>query len=175
MIDANEHEFGARSDQAWREVLRFDAEIARLKETVGPAATIVVSADHGQITVPDQLKTVLDDGDELRQMLRVWPPAGEPRCVCFHVRPGRRQAFAETFRRRFDDAFVLLSAGEAESLRLFGPGILSPEARARIGDFIALPESEQAMGYAGEAPIVRMRGFHGGLAPDEMRIPLVIA
>ncbi len=175
VIDSNEHEFGAQSHQAWREVLRFDAEIARLKETVGPAASIVVSADHGQITVPDQMKTVLNDGDELQEMLRVWPPAGEPRCICFHVRPGRRQAFAETFQRRFQEAYVLLSADEAESLRLFGPGILSPDARARIGDFIALPESAQAMGYAGEAPIVRMRGFHGGLAPDEMRIPLVIA
>jgi hypothetical protein len=174
-IDVKEHEHGATSREAFKDVARLDAELARLKHALGPGGTVVVSADHGQVTVPDSLKYVLEDGDDLQGLLRVWPPAGEPRFVCFHVRAGYRDDFRRVFEARFGEAFILLSADEVDSLRLLGPGIMSPETRRRVGDFVAIPEGLEAMGYAGESAIVRMKGFHGGLSPAEMRVPLVVA
>lgn len=174
-VDSNEHQAGVESRGAWEQLLLLDRELARLRRTLGSDATIVVSADHGQVTVPDDDKWVLPDGDELRRLLRVWPPAGEPRLTSFHVRPGSAGAFAEAFRLRFGEHFLLLSADESESANLFGPGILSPEARGRIGDFIALPVGMAALVYGREPHILAMKGMHGGLSPQEMRIPLVIA
>ncbi len=173
-IDSCEHEDGVESRSAWAQVLRLEREITRLSEMAGRACRVVLSADHGQITVPDAEKRLLDDRDDLRPMLRVWPPAGEPRMISFHVRAGQGQRFAEAFRARFADAFILLTADEAEELQLFGPGIFSPMARDRVGDFIAIPTRDQAIRYAREPGIAALKGMHGGLSPGEMRIPLVV-
>jgi hypothetical protein len=173
-VDSAEHGEGVESVAAWAGVLRLDSCVKALRSALGPSARIVVSADHGQMSTPDHSKRTIADGDELQPLLRVWPPAGEPRMVCFHVREGRRQEFVSLFNRRFDGEFVLISTDEAETLRLFGPSILSPKARGRIGDFIAIPEGDHALVYAGEPGIAAMRGMHGGLTPDEMRIPLVV-
>jgi predicted AlkP superfamily pyrophosphatase or phosphodiesterase len=174
-IDSQEHDSGAQSPLARKQVRLLDSALGRLKYELGERVTIVVSADHGQVTVPEESKFVLADGDELEEMLSVWPPSGEPRMIAFHIRTGMKATFAEVFQRRFQGAFLLISTGEAEELRLFGPAILSPVARARLGDFIAIPEGLQALGYAGEGTILRMRGFHAGLHPDEMLIPVVVA
>jgi hypothetical protein len=174
-VDVREHEHGALSREAQREAFSLDRELKRLREELPASATVAVSADHGLVTVAESLKVVLADGDELQQLLRVWPPAGEPRVLSFHLKPGCKAAFREVFERRFGEEFILLSTDEAEELRLFGPAILSPETRGRVGDFIAIPAGLQVMGYGGEKSVLRMKGFHGGLAPEEMRVPLVIA
>jgi hypothetical protein len=174
-VDNAEHDHGVTSEEVWRRLLRLDTELGRLKETAGDEVRLVVSADHGQITVPDSEKHQLALRDDLSSMLRVWPPAGEPRLTSFHVAEGQRSRFVDAFQERFGDAFLLLSADEAESLRLFGPGVLSPRARGRIGDFIAIPAGRGAITYAGEPGVHAMKGMHGGLLPEEMHIPLVIA
>jgi hypothetical protein len=174
-VDAAAHEHGPEADEVWQELLRLDAWLSELEDRLGERARIVVSADHGLIPVPEDERRVIADGDALQAMLRVWPPAGEPRAPFFHVKPGQRAGFERAFRARFGDVFVLLSTDEAEELRLFGPAILSPETRARVGNYIAVPTGAGALGYAGEPGILRMKGFHGGLSPQEMRVPLVVA
>ena len=103
------------------------------------------------------------------------PPSGEPRATSFHVREGLRDSFVRAFRARFGDAFLLLSADEAESLSLFGPAIFSPVTRARVGDFVAIPAGRGAITYAGEPSVHALKGMHGGLMPDEMSVPLIVA
>ncbi|HXH23253.1 MAG TPA: alkaline phosphatase family protein, partial [Dehalococcoidia bacterium] len=173
-VDAAGHEHGAESDEAWQQVLALDRELERLRAAAGDDVRIVVSADHGQVSVPEADKHVLRDGDELESMLRVWPPAGEPRLPSFHVRPGQRGRFQAAFRERFGDAFVLLSLDEAEALQLYGPAILSPLARARAGDYVAIACGRGAITYAGEPNVHALKGMHGGLLPEEMLVPLVL-
>ena len=174
-VDTKEHEGGVGTASVWEQVLRVDRTLARLKESLGQDSRVLLSADHGQITVPDGEKRLLADGDELQSLLRVWPPAGEPRTTSFHVRRGCRARFAEAFRERFGEEFVLITADDAESLELFGPGIMSPATRGRVGDFVAIPLGAQAFTYMGEPGVHAMKGMHGGLTPGEMRIPLVAA
>jgi hypothetical protein len=59
-------------------------------------------------------------------------------------------------------------------LRLFGPGPLSDEAQARLGDFFAIALNNDVLLYEPSATLAAMRGFHGGLLPAEMRIPLIV-
>jgi hypothetical protein len=174
-VDSAEHDHGVESDEVWRRVLRLDAELARLKESAGDDVRVVVSADHGQITVPDSEKLQLGVRDGLASMLRVWPPAGDPRPTSFHVLESFRSRFVDAFHERLGEGFILLSADEAESLRLFGPAILSPAARGRVGDFIAIPAGRGAITYAGEPGVHAMKGMHGGLLPEEMLVPLIVA
>ena len=93
----------------------------------------------------------------------------------FCVRAGRRDAFAGLFRERWGRDWALLSRAEAEALQLFGPGPLSELAAERIGDFIAISAGRDVLVYGEPGnPVVSLNGFHAGMLPDEMSIPLLL-
>jgi hypothetical protein len=132
---------------------------------------IVVSADHGVMTIADDHKYTVLPGEALLEELVV-PSSGEPRVPMFHVRPGRAEAFAEQFRERFGEAFALLRIDEVEQLQLFGPEPLTVTAQARIGDYVGIALLPAVLLYEPDG-IGRLRGFHAGLTADEMRMPLI--
>lgn len=174
-VDTAEHDTGVESPQTAAEIARIDRLLGELARQVAGRARLIVTADHGQVTVGPQSRYFLAEDDPLQQHLRVWPPAGEPRVPFFHVLPGGQTAFETAFRARFGEAFALLSTAEAEMLRLFGPEPFDEWTRARVGDYICLSAGRDVLIYRPETGIERMVGFHGGLLPDEMRVPLILA
>ncbi|PZC45759.1 MAG: putative pyrophosphatase or phosphodiesterase [Chloroflexi bacterium] len=198
-IDTAEHHHGLESVEAMVALTTVDRELARLAEALPPNVRLVVSSDHGMLTVPDSARHLIPATDPLLAHLRV-PPSGEPRVPFFHTRDGHAAAFAHDFRARFGERFALLSTQQTDDLHLWGPEPLSQTARDRIGDFIALsdgpdvflcesprltqPQTDAAAidrhhTTAGDAdppaPYANVRGFHAGLTPSEMRIPLIVA
>ena len=89
------------------------------------------------------------------------------------VREGRAEEFERRFRDRFGEWFVLLTASEAERLELLGPGPFSDVTRQRLGEYLALPLGDDVLAY--EPPEDWMVGFHAGLTPAEMLVPLILA
>jgi hypothetical protein len=72
--------------------------------------------------------------------------------------------------------FALISADQAEELRLFGPGPLSPITRRRIGTFLGIAAQPTALYYRPRRTLVRVHvAVHAGLSPAEMLIPLIVA
>ncbi len=175
-VDSAEHYHGADSAPVRAALDEVDAALQRLSTALGDGARIVVSSDHGVLTVADDAKHILRPGDELIAAL-VAPPAGEPRVPMFHTKPGMAQLFADAFRRRHGEQFALLTTDEADALQLFGPRPMDDRTRRRVGDFIALGAGQDVLIYEpdGPTPVAALRGYHGGLAPAEMRIPLIVA
>ena len=198
-VDAAEHHHGLESVEAMVALSTVDRELARLSEALPPNVRLVVSSDHGMLTVPDSARHLIAADDPLLTRLRV-PPSGEPRVPFFHTRDGQAAAFAQDFRARFGERFALLSTQQTDDLHLWGPEPLSQTARDRIGDFIALSDgpdvflcessrlnetqtdpaaiepNHTTVGAADPpTPYANVRGFHAGLTPDEMRIPLIVA
>ena len=173
-IDTAAHISGPGSPAVAAEVRKLDGGIEALSDALGDRARILVSADHGGYDVSPDQKLVIEPEEELSQLL-LTPPAGEAPVPMFHVRPGKRAEFAARFRARAGDAYVLLTVEEVEDLRLLGPEPLSETTRVRLGDFVALSAGGEAVVYAPETSVVDMKGFHGGLTPAEVRIPLVVA
>ncbi len=173
ILDAVEHARGPFSPEAEAHLAIVERELSRLADGLAGRARLVASADHGQLEVPDGTKAFLSPGDPLLDGL-LHPPAGEPRVVMFHR--GTADGFPARFRDRFGERFALLSSDEAAGLELFGP-FLAAETRARIGDFVAIALEPAILLYG--PPVhhreeAAMRGYHGGLMPDEMRVPLVV-
>ena len=170
-LDRIGHFLGPNDPAYIAELTQIDEQLRRLAEALDGSARLVVSADHGCIPIADTDTLILRPGDELIDMLLALP-SGEGRTTHYHVKAGLATEFRAQFERRLGDRYVLITREEACSLHLFGPNEPAAEARSRIGDFIAIGE-----GHAEILPeeLGFMRGDHGGMTPDEMLIPLIVA
>lgn len=171
-VDALAHDRGPKDELVQAEVVNVDRELSRLVDGFKGRARLMVTADHGLVTVSKRGRHVVRADDDIAELL-IAPPSGEPRVPLFHVREGKAQEFERRFRDRFGEWFVLLTASEAERLELFGPGPFANVTRQRVGDYLALPLGEDVLAY--EPPEDWMLGFHAGLTPAEMLVPLIIA
>lgn len=172
-IDALSHRQGPLSPGVLQRLVEIDAGLEHLAARVRGRATIVVSADHGQVRVPPANQVVLRPGDPLLELLMV-PPTGEPRLPIFHLRPGSAARFEQRFVETYGDRFALARREEVE--QWFGPGEMSVRARQRFGDYLAVPYDVHTLTYlpenmaADELPI----GCHGAFTADEMLVPLIV-
>ena len=175
-IDTLCHHVGVAHDAVAPLVVGIDAELGRLATALAGLARVIVTADHGLIDVERPDQTLLEASDPLIELLEV-PPSGDARMPIFHVRDGRLAEFQQQFTDRFDDRVLLLGTDEAEHLRLFGPGPLSPLTRRRFGDFVGIAYRPATISYHPPGkPVGNLYvAVHAGLSPQEMLVPLVIA
>jgi hypothetical protein len=173
-VDSAAHKHGPAAAAVRAEVDLLEREIERLAAALGPRARIVVSADHGLIEAPDAAKVLFPPEGDLAELL-VTPPSGESRVPFFHCRPGRAAEFARRFRSALGDAFLLLTPDEVAASGLLGSVTLPAVTRSRLGDFVALAAGDQVLVHAPDREIAALKGFHGGLSADEVRVPLIVA
>ncbi|MDP6380954.1 MAG: alkaline phosphatase family protein [Phycisphaerae bacterium] len=169
------HEKGIDDDGVQGLLLALDKEFGDFAASLDGRARLVITADHGVVTTPEEKRFTIESGEPFLKHLR-FPPTGEPSVPIFHVRPGSEQAFVGAFKRCFGDAFLLITPDDAERLKLFGPGALSPVMRQRLGTFIGIASQPAAVylrldDYQDKVHV----GMHGGLTPAEMRVPLILA
>ena len=175
-VDSLSHEKGPTHTEVVQLTLYIDNELNRLAQTLKDDSRLVITADHGQIAVPMEKRYLLSDGDPILEILD-HPPTSEGRFPQFHVSRHRREEFVGTFLERFSESFSLLPLEEAENEGLFGPGELDSNLRPRFGNFVGIAKEDAILGYLrpGESLAETHIGRHGGLSPEEIRVPLIIA
>ncbi len=175
MVDAASHRDGPDAPATMRALEAVDGALTAIAERVDGRARIAISADHGELYVSAAEKSLFLPDDELLDHLHT-PPHGEPRVPMFCVRPGEEDEFADRFRERWGRRWALLTRREAEDLQLFGPDPLSELTAERIGSHIAISATKHVLIY-GEAGnrVSALNGYHAGLRPEEMEIPLLLA
>ena len=174
MVDSASHRVGPDGGDTEQALRAVDRAIGAIAEALDGQARIAISADHGAIGVGAQEKSLMLPDDSILDELHT-PPHGEPRVPMFCVRRGRGEAFAGAFRERWGERWALLSRAEAEELALFGPGPLSELAAERIGDYIGISAGREIIVYGEPGnPQISLRGFHAGMLPEEMSIPLLL-
>lgn len=170
-IDATSHLYGPMSDEAAAEAAALDITLRRAVNDRDPGDTLmIVTADHGHaFTDPDKLIDLLGD-DELRGLLRN-PIAGEPRLAFLHT--DHPDAVRTHIEQRWPGAFDLLDRDELLAAGMFGRGDTAL-AKKRIGEVCAmLTDDRGARIMRVDGQDFRHRGSHGGMTPDEMRIPVL--
>lgn len=177
-LDLISHRHGPGSSEAAELVRAIDSTLESIRSSL-PECGLVVTGDHGQITVARDDRTVLAASDPLMRLLR-FAPTGEMRAPIFHVIPGAAEEFRDLFEARFGESWILLDPASASGLGLFGKAPLARGLRGRFGDFLAIPTGPSTLQAetsrpAPGAPVPVVIGAHGGLSADEMLLPLFVA
>jgi hypothetical protein len=171
-VDTVAHWYGPRGPEHAAEAALLDRDLERaLGDRAAGDTLVILTADHGHASVdPDRLID-LEADTELRALLRN-PIAGEPRLVFLHTdRAADVKAYLE---HTYPGAFVLIDRDDAIEAGLFGRGD-GALARARIGEVLAMIADDRAATVVRvDGQVVLHRGAHGGMTPDEMRIPVLL-
>ena len=125
-------------------------------------ATVLLTADHGQVEVsPDRVDHLDELWPELPSLLAQPRPAGSSRDAFLHVRPGHADAVIAGLADRLGDRARVLPAAA-----LFDE--IGPRLRERLGQVAVLPAPGRQVWMRSAAANERWyRGQHGGLDPAE--------
>ena len=171
-LDRHGHLSGVDS-APWRlAAAEVDRLLARLVDELPPDAALLVTADHGQLNVPQAHRFDLDTDPQLRAGVRV--VAGEPRVRYLHVEPGAAADVVAAGSAVLGDAARVMERAEAVATGWFGP--VPEEHLRRIGDVVVVCRGTYAVvATRSEKPIEsRLVAYHGSDTAAEMTIPLLV-
>lgn len=174
-VDGISHRFGPDSNLARDEFGAFirtlqDGLISSLSPQICKGTLLLLLSDHGQVFTRRDSKYELRNHPDLERCLHILP-TGENRMVYLYPRPGRMKVITEYFERAWAGSFTLLGSVQALRAGLFGPGEPTVATSDRLGDLIAVSNTDAYLWWAPkENPLV---GRHGGLTAEEMIVPLL--
>lgn len=147
--------------------------VSKLDREVAKKTALIISADHGLVSVKSEEIIDYAKLPDLQGMLKV-PPTGDSRAIFLHTKEGQESSVKEYFQQKLNmeafDSHSVLDRG------LFGMGVAKDAVSDRIGNITAVPRSESvaldnsAIGARGEP----YPGRHGGMSENEMVVPLMV-
>ena len=164
-LDRIGHVHGANTPKWLRHLHELDALVADFAARLPKSSTIVVTSDHGMVTIPDDQRIDVDAAafSEFVDVL-----AGEPRMRHIYTRQPDR--VMDRWTDELADRATVMSRADAIASGLFGP--VEPGLADRIGDVIAIANERWIMASQRVDPRTSaLRGLHGGCTAAEIRVP----
>ncbi len=174
-LDKAGHRYGCQSEQWEHQLEELDATVKRLSNTLPAGTTILLTADHGMLDVPEQQR--IDYSAEPALVEGVRHTAGEPRMVHLYLENGTgpdvRDRLLAAWRARFGDRIWAFTRKDALAAGLFGT--VRPAVEGRIGDVMIAARDALALYDARRVRPAAMEvvGQHGSLTKAEREVPLL--
>jgi len=171
-LDLLGHVYGVGS-LPWRlQLAHVDRLAAAIAEGLPPGAQLVVIADHGMVTVPQEGRLDFDTEPALQAGVHLL--GGDPRARYVYTEPGATDDVLATWRELIGDRAWIRTRDEAIAAGWFGP-VVEPHIRDRIGDLIVAARTDFAIVRSHVTPkLSRLIGHHGSLTADEQLVPLLV-
>ncbi|MFN2495032.1 MAG: alkaline phosphatase family protein [Pseudonocardiaceae bacterium] len=171
-LDLLGHVYGPGS-LPWRlQLAHIDRLAAAIAEGLPADGQLVVTADHGMVTVPEQNRLDYDTEPALQAGVRML--GGEPRARYVYTEPGATDDVLATWRELVGERAWILTRDEAVQHGWFGP-VVSDRIRARIGDLLVAARTDFAVVRSVTEPRgARLIGHHGSLTAAEQLVPLLV-
>lgn len=167
-LDRTGHACGVGSTE-WRSGLRdADRLVAQIAEALPASATAVVTADHGMVNCDERISI----DEEVALSTGVIRVAGEPRMRHVYVRDGALVDVCDAWRHRLGSSVDVRTREEIMESGLLGE--VEPGIEDRIGDLVAISNGTTSLTSSFDPRVSSLRGQHGALTDDEMRIPAII-
>ncbi len=166
-LDKVSHEYGlgAHYDEELRWI---DHLVATLLDRLPAGTVLVLTADHGQVEVPQS------DVMELPGVVQahVAGQSGEGRFRWLHARGGRAGALLEAAQGALGEHAWIRTRDEAIAEGWYGPTVTEPAA-GRLGDVLLAAKGTVAFFDPNDTGPYVLVGRHGSLTEDEMLVPLL--
>jgi hypothetical protein len=185
-FDALAHEYGPNAAQPEAEADAMLTALERLFLSKLPGrgdTLILLTADHGEVEV-DPATTIYLNRDarcagcerflveERSGTPRV--PAGAARDCFLYVKPELLEEARAFFTERLAGVARVYRTADLLAAGCFGPLPASDLLLARLGNLVILPHRGEAVWwYEKDRFEQKFYGHHGGLTPEEMRVPLL--
>lgn len=161
---AHERGFGEFYDAELRAA---DRLVADLLELLPPGAALLVTADHGQVHVGDN---IVKPHDDVLRCTR--DQSGEGRFRWLHAKPGAADDLLTAARTNHGDVAWVHSRAELIDAGWFGPVVSQPVA-ARLGDVALVPHAPISFHDPDDTGLYALVCRHGSLTSAEMLVPLL--
>jgi predicted AlkP superfamily pyrophosphatase or phosphodiesterase len=171
-LDLLGHVYGVGS-LPWRLQLgHIDRLAATIAEGLPPGAQLVVIADHGMVTVPEESRLDFDTEPDLQAGVRLL--GGDPRARYVYTEPGATDDVLAAWREHIGARAWIRTRDEAIAAGWFGP-VVEHRIRDRIGDLVVAARTEFAIVRSRVTPKQsRLIGHHGSLTAEEQLVPLLV-
>ncbi|MGH3722491.1 MAG: alkaline phosphatase family protein, partial [Pseudonocardiaceae bacterium] len=171
-LDRLGHVYGVGS-LPWRlQLAHIDRLAAVIAEGLLSGTQLVVVADHGMVTVPEEGRLDFDTEPALRAGVRVL--GGDPRARYVYTEPGATDDVLAAWRELIGDRAWIRTREEAIAAGWFGP-VVEHRFRDRIGDVIVAARTDVAIVQSRVTPTQNsLIGHHGSLTADEQLVPLLV-
>ena len=171
-LDLLGHVYGVGS-LPWRLQLgHVDRLAASIADGLPRGVRLVVIADHGMVTVPEESRLDFDTEPALQAGVRLL--GGDARARYVYTEPGAANDVLATWRDVIEDRAWILTRDEAIAAGWFGP-LVENHIRDRIGNIIVAARTEFAVIRSQATPkLSGLIGHHGSLTPDEQLIPALV-
>jgi hypothetical protein len=166
-IDKVSHEYGL-AEHYDAELQAVDRLVADVLAELPRGATLVITADHGQVDVGDRIVPLHPDVAG-----QVSFQSGEGRFRWLHARPGRVDALAEAARARHGDVAWVRTRDETVDEGWWGDKV-SDAARSRLGDVALVACDPVSFHDESDSGPFELIGRHGSLTAAEMYVPLLV-
>ncbi len=176
-LDAIAHEYGINSQQAQthlHELNGYFKQYVPVWKAQDPFTRLIISADHGLIDIPEDHCLNVEQFPDLYHSL-ILPLAGEGRAPFFYVRSDQLNSFKQFISSNLQSMGKLYSRQQLLENNLMGYFEFHPELPFRLGDYVFIFEDSYILRdtLMGEKKH-DMVGYHGGLSPEEMYVPLIV-
>jgi len=171
-LDKAGHRYGCQSEQWEHQLEELDGTLKRLHASLPAGTTILLTADHGMLDVPEQHR--LDYSTDPALIDGVRHTAGEPRMVHLYLeKDGNRDRLLDAWRARFGGRIWAFTREQAISAGLFGQ--VRPAVERRIGDVMIAARDSLALYDTRRSRPTAMEvvGQHGSLTKAEREVPLL--
>jgi Type I phosphodiesterase / nucleotide pyrophosphatase len=167
-LDKVSHEYGL-GDHYERELRWIDHLVGEVLSVLPPGTTLLVTADHGQVEVGENVLELPAD-----VITHVSMQSGEGRLRWLHARPGRASALLEAASHTLGNDAWVRSRDEAIAEGWFGPSVADSIA-TRFGDVLLAARTDVAFHDPADTGPYKLVGRHGSLTAEEMLVPLLAA
>jgi hypothetical protein len=167
-VDSVAHEFGLHDEFFRSELMAADRLVGEIVDALPRDATVLVTADHGQVHIGHEGWIGLDALEPL-----VDAYGGDGRFRYLYAQRGAGAELLAAAREEVGHQAWVLSRDELFDGGWLGPGDVRPAVRRRVGDVILAARDPVAFvdpSYTRESQLL---AGHGSLTPDEMLVPLL--
>jgi hypothetical protein len=155
-------------DEYYDDELRsVDRLVGDLRAVLPSGAVLVVTADHGQVHVGNNIEVI--DGEMMEAVTLV---SGEGRFRWLHLRDGAGDDVVARAGEVYGDLAWVRTREQIIDEGWLG-GVPSAAVAGRMGDVVLVPFEPVAFMDPADTGELRLAARHGSLTPDEMLVPLI--